>query len=103
MPAKHVHPICLPANAVDNPKETYDALEAEYLELDELGFDDEDIVLDYTGGTKAFAAAMTLAGAKGQRRLSYVAPQGRDEKGRRDPEAGFKVIEVDLVFKVASA
>jgi len=98
-----IKPITLPADATDDPKDTYDAIEAEYLELESLGFDDDEIVLDYTGGTKAFAAAMTLAGAQGRRRLSYVAPKGRDQAGRRDPTAGYKVIEVDLVFKVATA
>ena len=102
LPPRVIHPITLPSHATDDPKETYDAIEAEYEELDSLGFDDHEIVLDYTGGTKAFAAAMTLAGAQGQRRLSYVAPKGRDAAGRRDPSTGYKVIEVDLVFKVAA-
>lgn len=103
MASRKVHAVALPASATDDPKHTYDAIEAEYLELESLGFEDAEIVLDYTGGTKAFAAAMTLAGAQGQRRLSYVAPQGRDDQGRRDPQAGDKVIEIDLVFKVRSA
>ncbi len=102
VPPRTIHPITLPAHATDDPKDTYDAIEAEYEELDSLGFEADEIVLDYTGGTKAFAAAMTLAGAQGQRRLSYVAPEGRDTAGRRDPTAGYKVIEVDLVFRVAA-
>lgn len=61
-----------------------------------------DIVLDYTGGTKAFTAAMALAGASSDRRIEYVSPKQRGEDGRQSRDTEYEVIEVDISYRVVA-
>lgn len=81
--------------AAHDPLVVHRALEALFAEATAAGFDDEEIVMDYTGGTRAFAAAMVLF-AGHTRRLEYVTPQLRDAQGRAQAELGHDVIEIDL-------
>jgi len=71
-----------------------------FTEVYDLGWSEDNVCLDYTGGTKAFTAAMTLAGAIPGRRLQYVAPVERDENGRPAEGTVFRVVEVDLRYEM---
>lgn len=99
--AARVIPVELPPSAVDDPNVTYGELERIYREVGEAGIAADDVVLNYTGGTKAFTAAMVLAGACAGRRLEYVSVIKTDADGRAAADAEVRVIEVELSFAVA--
>lgn len=90
------------ADATDDPGVAYAELLRIVDDAERDGYEPRDIVFDYTGGTKAFTAAMTLAGAPDGRRLEYVAPRERDASGKPASGAELQVIEVDLSFKVSA-
>lgn len=86
---------------VDDPERVYAALQQVSQEALEAGLTEDDLVFDYTGGSKAFTAAMVLAGAPGERRLEYVRPLSRGPDGRPAPGAGLRVMEIDLRYDVS--
>lgn len=94
LPAGLVESVELPPSAFHDPSAIYTALNAI---IDAAG-PEADLVLDYTGGTKAFTAAMALAASGGGRRLEYVIPAERDARGRAVPGTDGQVVEVELQF-----
>lgn len=96
-----ITPVSLASAATEDPEIVYRKLEGIYRQAAERGVEEDDVVLDYTGGTVAFTAAMVLTGAIERRRLQNVRPCDIDEDGRPVPGEGLHVIEVDLRYKVA--
>jgi len=100
--ADHVHAICVKPEDIDNPNVIVKKLQEALDNVrEQYSLDEGQVAFDYTGGTAACTAAMVLLGAVPGRRLTYVLPKERDENGRPVLEAGSKVVEVDLNFKVA--
>ena len=97
-------PVCeglaVPPRAVDDPDPIFDRIEALYARARAEGIAENDVVLDYTGGTKAFTAALVLCGAPVGRRLQALMPRRRTATGHPDREAGSDCVEVDLRFDV---
>ncbi len=52
-------------------------MEAIYREASAAGIAEADVLVDYTGGTKAMTAGMVLSGAQKGRRLQALLPQRR--------------------------
>ncbi|MBL8617446.1 MAG: hypothetical protein JNM72_17690 [Deltaproteobacteria bacterium] len=90
----------LPPRAVDDPDPIFDRVEGLYTRARAEGLGEDDVVLDYTGGTKAFTAALVLCGAPVGRRLQALMPRRRTANGYPDREAGSDCVEVDLRFDV---
>lgn len=89
-----VEAVELPPSAFHDPSAIYGALSA----IVAAAGPEADVVLDYTGGTKAFTAAMVLVASAGGPRLEYVIPADRDARGRAVPGTDGEVVEVELEF-----
>lgn len=90
----------LPVAATQDPDQVYTVIEQIYADAVDAVVESEDVILDYTGGPKAFTAAMVLAGAVESRRLQNVRPRELAEDGRPVEGTESDVIEVDLRFRV---
>lgn len=98
--AARVKPVGVAETALDDPEVVYAALEKIYEALEDANFEADEVVLDYTGGTRAFAAAMVLFGAVSERRLEYVRPALRGEDGHPLDFESHDTIEIDLRYRV---
>jgi hypothetical protein len=90
----------LPVRAADDPEPVFDVMEKLYEQARVAGLAEDEIVVDYTGGTKAITAGMVLAGAQQGRRLQALKPAKRLSSGQADRSAPSVCVEVDLRFDV---
>lgn len=95
-----VEAVPLRPEAADDPEPVFDAVERIYRHAHAEGLRENDLLLDYTGGTKHFTAGLVLAGAQAGRRLQTLKPRRRTETGYADRSAGSRCVEVDLRFDV---
>jgi hypothetical protein len=83
----------------DNPAKVYETVERIFQSLPE-GFDDSDVVADYTGGTKSMTAGLVLACALPSRELQVLKPRKYKDDGTADRTAGSDPRSVDIRFKL---
>ncbi len=91
--------VSLSPEDADNPLKTYEVIENIFNNLPE-GFDESDIIADYTGGTKSMTAGMILACALPKRNLQVLKPNKYKEDGTADREAGGTPRTIDINFKL---
>lgn len=84
----------------DNPEEVFRAVQDIYGRAAEVGLDEQDIVADFTGGTKSMTAGMVLACTSLNRDLEFMKPRRYLPDGRADPKAGSDPKFVDIGFFV---
>jgi hypothetical protein len=86
----------------DNPAKVYETVEGIFQSLPE-GFDDSDVIADYTGGTKSMTAGLVLACAIPSRELQVLKPRKYKDDGTADRAAGSDPRSVDIRFKLKQA
>lgn len=85
---------------IDNPNVTFDLINRIYQEAEAAEIESEQIIADYTGGTKSMTAGMVLACAGPDRQLQFMKPGAYLEDGRADREVEPIPTMVDIVFKI---
>lgn len=91
--------VTMSGDDADNPGKVYEVVEGIFQNLPE-GFDDSDIIADYTGGTKSMTAGLVLACAIPSRELQVLKPKTYKDDGTADREAGSDPRSVDIRFKL---
>jgi hypothetical protein len=101
MPVKMFHLKSLSAEDADNPEAVHGLVDMIYVEANEVfGLSEEDVVADYTGGTKSMTSGMVLACTSPSRPLHFMKPRRYAEDGRADPQAGSDPVAVDIRFEL---
>ena len=95
-----LHPVSLKVPDADNPEAVYRAIDRIYRDAAAKGLRDDDVIGDYTGGTKSMTAGMILACASPRRHLQFMKPHRYTPDGRADPEAGSDPVLVDIRFEL---
>ncbi len=84
---------------IDDPQQAFEAVEGIYREAQaRFGLRDQDIIADYTGGTKSMTAGMVLACTARERDLQFMKPRRYLADGRADLKAGSEPRLVDISF-----
>ncbi len=83
----------------DNPAQVYKIIEKIYNDLP-TGFEESDIIADYTGGTKSMTAGMILACSLPQRKLQVLKPRKYKDDGTAERSAGSDPRFIDIRFKL---
>jgi CRISPR-associated protein (Cas_Cas02710) len=90
--------LVLTSDQSDDPNIIRQLIEAIYTEANEkFNLSDNEVFIDYTGGTKSMTAGAILAGADPERRLQYI--RSRYKNGNRVPNSE-EVMEVDISYRV---
>lgn len=82
----------------NDPEDVYHKVEAAFEEAQRKGWSNDQIVADFTGGTKPMTIGMALAGAASEHNLEYMRAREHDESGRAKPEAGSDPVILKLRF-----
>ncbi len=94
---KHPFSLVIDLNLTNDPSYVYRVIEAIYTsaKADPINLAENDIIIDYTGGTKSMTAGAILAGASPKRRLQYIVSDYQDNKPTNS-----RVMEVDISYQV---
>jgi len=87
----------------ENPENIFQVIEQIYAEAKQLSFEQENLVADFTGGTKMMSVGMVLACTPEDRDLEYMRPRRFLKGGHPDPNAGSDPKLVDLNFFLRSS
>lgn len=87
------------AEDVGNPERIREKIEEIYASLPE-GWDESDVVADYTGGTASVSAGMVLACASPGRNLQYMRPLELGDDGRPVPGCASVPVLVNINYTV---
>jgi hypothetical protein len=84
-------------NLANDPSHICQVIEAIYTSAEHSPFSlgENDIIIDYTGGTKSMTAGAILAGASPKRRLQYIISDYQDNK-----PVNSRVMEVNISYQV---
>lgn len=84
-------------NLANDPSHICQVIEAIYTsaEYSPFSLGENDIIIDYTGGTKSMTAGAILAGASPKRRLQYIISDYQDNK-----PVNSRVMEVNISYQV---
>jgi hypothetical protein len=82
----------------EDPQSIFQAVEQVYSEAKLFGLSSNEIVADFTGGTKMMTAGMVLACTPADRDVQYMKPLALSPDGRVDLAAGSEPRWVDLNF-----
>ncbi|MBU1207899.1 MAG: hypothetical protein KKH04_13375 [Proteobacteria bacterium] len=83
----------------DNPQEIYYLVRSVYEEAKAFNLSEEDVIADYTGGTKSMTAGMVLAcSVSEQRDAEYMKPVKTTPSGVAEPGTEAVPVLVDLKF-----
>ncbi|NLS78404.1 MAG: hypothetical protein GXY76_14190 [Chloroflexi bacterium] len=86
---------------IDDPQQTFEAVEGIYREAKvRFGLREQEIIADFTGGTKSMTAGMVLACTPRERDLQFMKPRRYLPDGRADLEAGSEPRFVDVSFSL---
>lgn len=86
-----------------DPLTTMALVERAFSEAAHAGLGPEDVIADYTGGTKTMTAGMILACARPDRKLEFMKPRAYKPDGTADRAAGSEPREVDIAFTLLPA
>ena len=90
-------------SAADDPLTTKALVERAFAEAGAARLGPNDIIADYTGGTKTMTAGMILACARPDRALEFMKPRRYKPDGTADRASGSEPCEVSLAFTTLSA
>ncbi len=91
----NIHPVVVdPENAED----IFKRVEAIYLQAARYGLRRDEIIADFTGGTKMMTTGLVLACTAAGRDVQYMKPRGYLSDGRADVTKGSEPVRVDLHF-----
>ena len=82
----------------DDPMTTMARVEEAFFEAAAAGLGPEEVIADYTGGTKTMTAGMILACARPDRKLEFMKPRRYRPDGTADRGAGSEPREVNVAF-----
>jgi hypothetical protein len=99
-PLNRIHSVALSEADSDNPEAVYRRIDALYDEAATLGLREDDVIGDYTGGTKSMTAGMILACAGPLRHLQFMKPHRSTPDGRAEPGTDADPVAVDIRFKL---
>jgi hypothetical protein len=92
----------LTAEDADNPEAVHREVDAIYAyAASALRLEEEEIIADYTGGTKSMTSGLVLACASPRRSLQFMKPQRYDGEGRADPAAGSTPVAIEIRLDMA--
>jgi hypothetical protein len=100
VPMKRFHPTALAASEADNPHAVYRGINRIYEEAKQVGLEEEEIIGDYTGGTKSMTAGMVLACVSPRRHLQFMKPQRYTADGRAEPGVSSDPVAIDIRFEL---
>lgn len=84
---------------IDNIQEAFNAVKLSYQDAKDKGLKEEEVILDFTGGTANVTAAMTLVSALSKKRKTeFLKPKRRNEQGQAIPEEGSDPLIIDLII-----
>ena len=89
-----------PLEDADNIEEVFRAVKTIYeVARNKVNLSPDDIILDYTGGTKSMTAGLILAALEQGSRLQYMKPNRYETDGRADRAAGSnpRLVQVNFV------
>lgn len=95
-----LHTVALSPKDADNPEAVYRRINAVYVEAGDLGFNEDEIIGDYTGGTKSMTAGMILACSAPQRHLQFMKPRRYTADGRAEPGTESDPVAIDIRFEL---
>lgn len=78
---------------IDNPAYVRTLIEAIYEDAAKKELEEEDVIVDYTAGTKSFTAGVVLACAEPGRRLQYFS---QVEKVKKEVKVGAEIVEKEF-------
>ena len=90
----------LPEEAIHDPNSTFKLVNQIYTQASEEGIETENIIADYTGGTKSMTAGLILACASPQRRLQFMLPKAYTSGGQADTAQPSVATEVSVAFRI---
>lgn len=94
------HVVALSPMDSDNPEAVYRRINGVYTEAGNLGLGEDEIIGDYTGGTKSMTAGMILACAAPRRHLQFMKPRRYDADGRAEPGTESDPVAIDIRFEL---
>jgi CRISPR-associated protein (Cas_Cas02710) len=98
----HMKPI--PSEHADNPEAVHAVhrlVDQIYVEATQkFNLPEEQVMADYTGGTKSMTSGTILACTSPRRPLQFMKPRRYDSQGRADPTAGADPVAVDIQFEL---
>ena len=101
IPAKIWQLKTLSAENADNPEAVHQLVDEIYREAKEkYRLDEEDVIADYTGGTKSMTSGIVLACTSPRRPLQFMKPRKYDADGRAEPQAGADPVAIDIRFEL---
>lgn len=86
------------ASEGDDPLTTKGLVDQAFAEAAAVGLGLEDVIADYTGGTKTMTAGMILACTGPARKLQFMKPRRYKPDGTADRAAGSEPQEVNIAF-----
>jgi CRISPR-associated protein (Cas_Cas02710) len=85
----------------DNPEAVHRLVDAIYIEaVNVYGLKEEEVVADYTGGTKSMTSGMVLACASPRRLLHFMKLRKYEEDGRAVAQGGSDPVAIDIRFEL---
>jgi hypothetical protein len=94
----------LSAEDADNPEAVHREVDRIYRDARSIyGLEEEEIIGDYTGGTKSMTSGLVLACASPRRSLQFMKPQEYDDDGRAVPAAGSTPVAIEIRLEIAPA
>jgi hypothetical protein len=93
----HLKPLSV--EDADNPESVHRLVDEIYKEATEKNsLTEEEVIADYTGGTKSMTSGMVLACTSPRRPLQFMKPRRYTEDGRADTQAGADPKAIDIRF-----
>ncbi|MCB9765187.1 MAG: hypothetical protein H6739_35765 [Alphaproteobacteria bacterium] len=89
-----VAPRAFSAGIINDPPQLFRLFSNIYVDAEEADVSEDEVVLDFTGGTKSSAVAMALAAAMPGRRIQYLEPEQRGESGYPAKGTAFMAREI---------
>ncbi len=100
-PLAMFHPCALTGEESDNPQAVHELVDRIYTEAAQTyGLAEEEVIADYTGGTKSMTSGLVLACASPRRPLQFMKPRHYDADGRADQAAGSDPEAIDIRFEL---
>lgn len=90
----------LPEETIHDPNATFKLVNQIYTQASEEQLEPEQIIADYTGGTKSMTAGLILACASPQRRLQFMLPKAYTMGGQADAAQPSVATEVSVAFQI---
>ena len=86
--------------AIHDPNATFKLVNEIYTQASQEQLESEQIIADYTGGTKSMTAGLILACASPQRRLQFMLPKSYTMGGQADTAQPSVATEVNVAFRI---